>query len=345
MANSDSGLTGKIGGLLQSVPGYRGYKSKEERRDSDRRVRERVATAFAAQAERVERVGSDLAKARRLRDIGPVDEFAQTIRHLIDRISTASYGYGGLFSDRNVDEHALDQLRLFDESLLAGVNELDAPITALEQALAANTDLTAPTRTGISATRTILARLDLRDDVIETGRPVSDDKLQDILSPKPKEEQGPPPAYNVKSGDALSVLGDNFVVDGQIDLDVTGRQLRLHRLGESPERWLVVPAQRGESFALVSATEDAYTPGTSTSGTESTIGGQAYILNWSGRGTGTISGRGGSVEGRSVTVTTLTGTSDPTSRALVLDWDNERQILVGSDVVPDDVEIYGATSK
>src|SRR5215212_4414081 len=115
MANADSGLTGKVGGLLQSVPGYRGYKSKEERRDSDRRVRERVATAFAGQAERV---ASDLANQRRLRDIGPVDEFAQTVRHLIDRISTASYGYGGLFSDRNVDEHALDQLRLFDEALL-----------------------------------------------------------------------------------------------------------------------------------------------------------------------------------------------------------------------------------
>lgn len=345
MANTDSGLTGKIGGLLQSVPGYRGYKSKEERRDSDRRVRERVATAFAGQAERVERVGSDLANQRRLRDIGPVDEFAQTIRHLIDRISTATYGYGGLFSDRNVDEHALDQLRLFDESLLASVNELDAPITALEQALAANTDLTAPTRTGVAATRTILARLDLRDDVIETGRPVPDDKIQDILSPKPKEEQGPPPAYNLKSGDALSVLGDNFVVDGQINLDVTGRQLRLHRVGQSPERWLLVPADRGQSFALLSATDDAFTPGSSTSGTESTIGDQAYTVNWSGRGSGQVSGRGGSIEGRSVTVTSLTGKTDPATRALVLDWDNEHQVLTGNEVVPDDVEIYGSTSK
>src|SRR5215218_9801645 len=254
MANSGSGLTGKVGGLLQSVPGDRGYKSKEERRDSERRVRERVATAFVGQAERAERVASDLANQRRLRDIGPVDEFAQTARHLIDRISTASYGYGGLFSDRNVDEHALDQLRLFDEALLDSVSELDAPISALEAALTANTDLSGPTRDGLTATRKILARLDLRDDVIETGRPAPDDKIQDILSPKSKEDQGPPPAYNLTSGDALSILGDNFVVDGKIDLDVTGRRLRLHRLGQSPERWLLVPAERGQSFTHLNAT-------------------------------------------------------------------------------------------
>src|SRR5690242_17795030 len=105
---ASSGATGRISGLLASVPGYRGYRTKEERRDADRRVRERVAAAFAAQADRVERVARALADQRRLKDVGPVNEFAQAIRHLVDRISTATYGYGGLFGDRNVDETALD---------------------------------------------------------------------------------------------------------------------------------------------------------------------------------------------------------------------------------------------
>ncbi len=61
-----SRATGRIAGLLDSVPGYRGYRNKEDRRDADRRVRERVAAAFAAQADRVERVGRDLANQRRL---------------------------------------------------------------------------------------------------------------------------------------------------------------------------------------------------------------------------------------------------------------------------------------
>ena len=87
---STSSATDRIGGLLGSIPGYRGYRDKEERRDADRRVRERVAAAYAAQADRVERVARDLANQRRLKDVGPVNEFAQAIRHkLVLEISDA----------------------------------------------------------------------------------------------------------------------------------------------------------------------------------------------------------------------------------------------------------------
>jgi len=337
---SASSATDRIGGLLGSIPGYRGYRDKEDRRDADRRVRERVAAAYAAQADRVERVARDLANQRRLKDVGPVNDFAQTIRNLVDRISTASYGYGGLFGDRNVDETALDQLRLFDEALMSGVNDLEAPIAALEQALASKTDLAAPSREGVAATRKILSHLDLRNEVIETGRPAPQEKIQDILSPKPPEEQGPPPAFNVKEGDAISILGDNFVVDGRIDLQAGGQALRLLRVATAPERWLVVPGERDRSFALLDLSDQPFT-----SGAESTIGGEAYTVNWSAAGTGEATGKGGSTGRRPATVTVLTGATNPASRAVVVDWGTERQVLVGKEVHPDDVEIYGAPGK
>src|SRR5436190_729235 len=111
---SASSATDRIGGLLASIPGYRGYRDKEERRDAD--------------------------------------------------------------------EAALDQLRLFDEALMSGVTDLEGPVAALEQALAANTDLATPSRDGVTATRKILSHLDLRNEVIETGRPAPKEKIQDILS-------------------------------------------------------------------------------------------------------------------------------------------------------------------
>jgi hypothetical protein len=339
MASSAS-ATSRIGGLLASIPGYRGYREKEDRRDADRRVRERVAAAFAAQADRVERVGRDVANQRRLQDIGAVDAFAQSIRHLVDRIDHATYGYGGLFGDRNVDETALDQLRLFDEALMTDVNDLEGPVAALEQAHAANGDLAAPSQAGVSATNKILAHLDLRSEVIETGRPAPEDKIQDILSPKPPEEQGPPPAYNVNLGDAIAVLGDNFVVDGRIDLQAGGQALRLLRVATSPERWLAVPAERDRSFALLDVSDQPFT-----AGTESTIGGEAYTVKWSAAGTGEATGKGGSTGQRPATVSVLIATTNPASRAVVVDWGNERQVLVGKEVHPDDVEIYGAPGK
>ena len=51
--------------------------------------------------------------------LGKQKQFSKELRRLIDRISTASYGYGGLFSDRDINLTALEQLELFDESLVA----------------------------------------------------------------------------------------------------------------------------------------------------------------------------------------------------------------------------------
>src|SRR6476620_1949775 len=104
-------------GWLNSIPGYSGYKDKERRRDADKQVREKVAAALTTQADRVDQVARELATSRQLTAIGPVDALAKQLRHVIDRIATATYGYGGLFSDRPIDERALDQIRQFDESL------------------------------------------------------------------------------------------------------------------------------------------------------------------------------------------------------------------------------------
>src|SRR6266498_268329 len=111
------GSDNPFSGVLSAIPGYRGYRSKEDRRDADRRVREKVAAALDELADRVETVARSLADQRQITAVGSVDEFAKSLRHLINRVLTASYGFGGLFSDRNVNEHALDQLRQFDESL------------------------------------------------------------------------------------------------------------------------------------------------------------------------------------------------------------------------------------
>ena len=125
----------RISDALDRVPGYRGYRLKEERRDADRRVRAAVADAYAAELARVERIGRDLANARRLGEISAVERTSQAIRHYIDRVRSATPGYGGLFGDRDIDGIALDQLRLFDESLLLGVDELRPAIDRLEARL------------------------------------------------------------------------------------------------------------------------------------------------------------------------------------------------------------------
>lgn len=326
----------RVQNLLAKIPGYRGYREKEDRRDADRRVREHVANAFARQAERVERVARQLAEQRRIQDVGVVDELARAIRHLIDRIMTATYGYGGLFSDRNVDEVALDQLRRFDESLLQGAQELEAPVAALEQAAQASGDLTQPARAGTAVVQAMLERLSARAEVIETGMSLPEERVLDLL--KTERDRGrPPAAYALEIGDALSIGGDNYVVDARIDIEAGDHAIRLARLDAAAGRWLVVAADLDVMPFIAQSREEPTVPGPAL-----TLDHMQFALTWSAAGTGELrvgekaSGR------RAVRVAFYSGSQDSSVSAVVVDWGKEQQIFWGQRVNVDDIEIYGA---
>ena len=338
VANFGDELERRVGGVLDRIPGYRGYRAKEDRRDADRRLREHVATAYGAQADRVERVARDLAAQRRLNDIGPVDEFARTLRHFIDRVRTATYGYGGLMGDRDVDSAALDQLRQFDQGLLAGVEELAKPIGDLEGALATNGDLATPARAGVGVVRSLLTRFDLRGEVVETGKPAPEESVLRALQ-APRSEVAPP-AFELGQGDALAILGDDYLVDARIAIDGGPTSLRLFRLtGGGEERWLVVPRETEQGIALVTPLTQA-----PAAGAETTLDGAAYTPKVTGSGDGEVTGVGGTSGLRPVRFTVLVGAEDVTTRAVILDWGSERQAFAGREVHPDDIEVFGRPS-
>ena len=329
-------LERRLDDLLQRIPNYRGYREKEDRRDADRRVREHLVRVYSAQADRIDQVARDLATQRRIQDVGPVDAFARSLKHFIDRVRTATSGYGGLFSDRNVDEVALDQLRRFDESLLVGADELEAPIAQLEQAAASGGDLKASAAAGAAQVRKLLARWNLRDEVIETARPAPPDSV--LRAIKPVTPALPAKALSLAEGHALSVEGEDYVIDARIDVDAPDGGFRLFRLKRTEaEKWLFVPRTGDQSLALVSPTTEPYTPGP-----QATLAGVTFAVADSGAGEGELSGAAGSSGRRGVRFTLLEGATDDQASAVVLDWGNERQVLVGAELNPTDVEIFGA---
>jgi len=327
--------------VLNAVPGYAGYRAKESRRDADRAVRDKLATSFDRQADRAERVGAALADARRIHDVGPVNDFAAQIRHLIDRIRTATYGYGGLFGSRDVDAAVLDQMRLFDESLFAGVDQLDGPIAALEAAAGGEGDVPAAAAAGATAVRDILDRLDGRAQIAESAVPAAPEQLNRALAvlQTPEEQAAahqPPPAYDLHDRDALAILGENFLVDARIGVESAAAFFRLFRVDLTPERWLLVPRQRERPLALLTAATDPFVTGATPA-----IGAETYIVDASGHGSGDVVGVGGKTERTALSFFLLHGATDPSKRAAVLQWGTEQQVLVGIEVHPDDIEIFG----
>jgi hypothetical protein len=320
----------RISDALDRVPGYRGYRLKEERRDADRRVRAAVAEAYAAELARVERIGRDLANARRLGEIAAVERTSQSMRHFIDRVRSATPGYGGLFGDRDIDGIALDQLRLFDESLLLGIDELRPAIARLEADFAAGQPLA---RAADDASRTIesqIARFNTRQEVIETGRATSRDGVLAAL--RPIAEVIPPDVYSAQLGDAISILGDNFLVDAKIDVDGRPESFRLFRIAREPEEWLFVNREPGGAmFRMTPATPPERGAG---------ISGTNLKQGTTGAGDGEITGERGSEGLRAVRYALFDGAEDRDQFGLVLDWEGERQGFVGRRAEPLDIELF-----
>ena len=323
----------KIRDALDRVPGYRGYRLKEERRDADRHVRAAIADAYAVELARVERIGRDLANARRLGEISTVERASQAIRHYIDRVRSATPGYGGLFGDRDIDGIALDQLRLFDESLLLGVDELQPAIDRLEADFAAGLPLGPAADTVASSVESQILRFNTRQEVIDTGQAASRDGVLAAL--RPIAEVIPPDVYSALPGDAISILGDDFLVDAKIDVDGRPQSFRLFRIARDPEEWLFVSR---DPDGLMLRMNPVTAPDRGTSIPETHLRQSA-----AGTGDGEVIGERGSEGLRAVRYALLDDEEDPEGFGLILDWDGERQAFVGRRTEPVDIEIFRRT--
>ena len=222
----------RISGWLAKVPGYTGYRDKENQRDEDKQLRVAISGQLDAVVDQLTRTGADLAAKREFDQISAIEKILADTRHLSDRIRNASYGYGGIFTERSIDETAIDQLRLFDIALQREAGSLST--------LAA----TASNANGIAAYRDILIALgslfDTRSSVVDHGRPTTDQKTLALLQ-KPAKST-PSPLLDVAVGDALSVLGDNFTADATITLVYNEARLKLIRISgddQNGERWLL----------------------------------------------------------------------------------------------------------
>lgn len=317
--------------LLDQIPGYRGYRLKEQRRDADRRVREAVAQAYETELARVERIGRDLAKARRIGDVAPIEEISQRIRLLINRVRAETPGYGGLFSDNPIDGVALDQLRLFDESLMQGVVDLRAQVDALEGASTAGEALSAPARAISAETERELLRLDTRQHVVDSGRAVSAESALAALGADTLALPAPD-LGGLRPGDAVSILGTDYAVDAVIAVKGRPDSFELARLSRDPEEWLFVSADPVRSALRVHPAQ----PSADALG----VAGANLAQASSGTGDGEIVTGDTAGKLRAVRYALLRDDADSTVGGVALDWDGERQSFVGEPVEAIDIEVY-----
>ncbi len=123
---------------ISKLPGIKGYREKELRRDADKQVRDTLARRLEARRRKLTGLQSDLLAAGGLLWIDDVERVVGRLQLLIDRIKTASYGYAPLWALNRVKEDDLDRLIAFDQALFDDVARLDEAIEGLAAAIQAN---------------------------------------------------------------------------------------------------------------------------------------------------------------------------------------------------------------
>jgi len=110
--------------ILAELPGFRGYKEKELRRESDRLLRNHIYRKLMEARKDLKDVFQRLSDRRIHEVLTDMDRFIMRFDRVAEKINHASYGYAGFFNVLKVEEDKLDRMIAFDNELLGYVEKI-----------------------------------------------------------------------------------------------------------------------------------------------------------------------------------------------------------------------------
>jgi len=131
-AKSQMRLSEKIAAAL---PGFRGYKEKELRRESDKLIRNHIYLKLSKDKDNVRSIAQKIADKRYLDVLGAVDRINAKMDRITEKVNHASYGYSGFYDAVKIKEETLDRMIAYDNQLLESVITLSAEIDGFKAQL------------------------------------------------------------------------------------------------------------------------------------------------------------------------------------------------------------------
>ena len=126
--------------LVAKIPGYKGYKEKEMRREADKLLRDHIYGVLTEQRRRIEDIQGELG-VEQIEYVEQIGRARRRLQTLADTVHTAAYGYAGLFDAVKVKEEELDALYAFDDDLLTRSDSIVEGIDSLQAAVDNNESL------------------------------------------------------------------------------------------------------------------------------------------------------------------------------------------------------------
>jgi hypothetical protein len=154
--------------LAAFLPGFRGYKEKELRRESDRLIRNHLNLKLTAAKTDLKTISQKLADRRYFDVMTDMDRLLAKMDRVVEKVNHASYGYRGFFDAVKVKEENLDRMIDFDNKLIDNVTLLSTEIDAFKAELASGvtTNLKARVQAVTDKLESLEATFDTRQEVI-----------------------------------------------------------------------------------------------------------------------------------------------------------------------------------
>jgi hypothetical protein len=121
--------------IAAALPGFRGYKEKELRRESDKLIRNHLYLKLSKDKDNVRSISQRIADKRYLDVLADIDRLVAKMDRITEKVNHASYGYSGFFDIVKIKEENLDRMIAFDNQLVESINALSAEIDAFKAQL------------------------------------------------------------------------------------------------------------------------------------------------------------------------------------------------------------------
>jgi hypothetical protein len=158
--------------LLSKIPGFSGYIERENRRSSDKILRDSVSSKLEDVWKRISSLQRDLLNQGEIRVIDELEAAAIKFRQVIDRIKKASYGYSGFFDAVKINEKELALIYQYDLSMMDQVDAANKAVDTVETSIGTD-GLPAAIRNLVSVADQCVIAFDKRAEVITGMNAVS----------------------------------------------------------------------------------------------------------------------------------------------------------------------------
>lgn len=112
--------------LMLVVPGFRGYKLREQRREADKIVRNHIYRVLEQSREDLTRCLQVLSDNKATELAEPMNRLMAKLDRVAEKINHASYGYSGFFDSIKIEEPELDNMLSYDTQLMDSARKFSA---------------------------------------------------------------------------------------------------------------------------------------------------------------------------------------------------------------------------